>query len=101
MIENFTAKWYANYRKDRSVVTGFYVDITQIVRQLQNYESNTFQSIDYIFHPFSRKGCMKTSPGMMLDLNESDISYFLTYNHDSISWTSDRNARENTLYLNL
>ena len=48
MIKNFKVRQNISYRKKISVVPGFYEKITQIVRQLQNYGSDTFQSTDYI-----------------------------------------------------
>ena len=101
MIYNFKVRKNINHRKEMSVVPGFYEVITHIVRQLQNFESDNFYNIDYIYHPFSPKTNINLKLRIMLDLNGSNICYCLGYHPDKVLSRSDRNVGENIVSLNL
>ena len=72
------------YREIIEVLPDIYGSIEQILSQLRNNEIRSVKSIDYIYHPITRKVYINLVQKCRLDFNNSDVGYCLGYNPDEV-----------------
>ena len=83
------------------ILPGIYGSTKQILCQLQKMRLRGVKSIDYIYHPITRKVYINLVPMCRLDFNISDVRYCLGYNPDKVLLATKYHTPQNVANLHL
>ena len=89
------------YREIIEVLPDIYGSIEQILSQLRNNEIRSVKSIDYIYHPITRKVYINWAQKCRLDFNNLDVGYCLGYNPDEVLLAAKHHTPQNIANLRL